>query len=167
MRMTQDAKTSPLAALNATLGNKLAEGTPFDPQTILDARARLVAAGLNPDAKITEDADGNFPIKPEDRLARSESFYAALDHVEATGSALLRSEAHAAHEGFTVYEPGEHTVQPAAPAPTLIEHAHALPLALPGDVLHRSEHAVFQAFMDVGDVLRHVYLNVRGLWVKQ
>jgi hypothetical protein len=33
-------------------------------------------------------------------------------------------------------------------------------------VLHRSEHAVFQAFMDVGDVLRHVYLNVRGLWVK-
>jgi hypothetical protein len=95
MRMTQDAKTSPLAALNATLGNKL---TP----EILAARASLIADGLNPDAKITEDADGNFPIKQEDRRARSESFYAALDHVEATGSALLRSEApaHTAHEGL-------------------------------------------------------------------
>lgn len=101
------------------------------------------------------------------KLDDSDAFYAALDHVEAEGRALLQTESIGeVVVGFIIHEIGEHTVRPAAPAPHSLELAQALPLAREGDTLHASEHAIVRAFLDVGDTLRHVYLNLSGLWVK-
>jgi len=173
--MTQDATTlSPLQALQSTLSIKLGVPPPIDnafvapgceqfsEESIAAARQALRADGLNPDAKIEFDSNGDAPIKHED-------FYSALDHLEAEGHKLLQTTEHAVEvAGHTILAIGEHTLRPhpAAVAPHRIEMAQALPLARADDILHESEHAIIRAFMDAGDVLRHVYLNLHGLWVK-
>lgn len=98
-----------------------------------------------------------------------DSFHEALDRLEAEGAALLQTGEHDIEAvGHTILALGEHALRPAphAVAPHRIEMAYALPLARAGEVLHESEHAVIRAFMDAENVLRKVYLNVHGLWVK-
>jgi hypothetical protein len=61
---------------------------------------------------------------------------------------------------------GEHAIAAVGQWPTRIEHAIALPLADELDTLHEVEGLVIASFMDVGDVVRKVYLNVLGHFVK-
>lgn len=60
----------------------------------------------------------------------------------------------------------EHDIQAVGQWPTRIEQALALPLADELDTLHEVEGLVIASFMDVGDVVRKVYLNVLGHFVK-
>lgn len=60
----------------------------------------------------------------------------------------------------------EHKIQAVGQWPTRLEHALALPLADELDTLHEVEGLVIASFMDVGSVVRKVYLNVLGHFVK-
>lgn len=154
--MTQDATTqTPLQALQSTLSVKLGVPPPVG--------NAFVAPGC--ELFTTDGISATHQELPVEEIG--ERFYSALDHLEAEGAALLKTaETHIEDAGHTILEIGEHTLHPADRAPHDIDLARALPLARAGDILHESEHAVVRAFMDVGDVLRHVYLNIHGLWVK-
>lgn len=191
--MTQDA-TTPLDALNATLAAKLGHDTLAARQSLIadginpDAKVTFDEHGnapmgadaflattepsafydlAGPDgdrtshATVTYDAEGNRKFTP------IETFEEKLANLEAEGHALLQTaEAHVEAVGHAILALGHHQVTPAAAAPHDLELARALPLARAGDLLHESEYAIVRAFMDAEDVLRHVYLNIHGLWVK-
>lgn len=157
--MTQDATNqTPLQALQSTLSVKLGVPPPIG------------NAFVAPGCEQFDDNDTTLRLgQTEIRKDGSADFYNALDHLEAEGAALLKTaETHVEDAGHTILEIGEHTTYPAlgTVAPKDLETARALPLALAGDLLHESEHAIVRAFMDAEDVLRHVYLNIHGLWVK-
>jgi hypothetical protein len=122
------------------------------------------------------------PLDDSHQSAVNEFMTAFGKHVEqAPEGAVLGDEAKAGLDDFLVkferkvserdgvrkiLAAGEHAIAAVGQWPTCIEHALALPLADELDTLHEVEGLVIASFMDVGDVVRKVYLNVLGHFVK-
>jgi hypothetical protein len=84
------------------------------------------------------------------------------------GLALLKTTAQAVEsEGRKIVALVEHAIEPVGVGPRTVEAARDLPFAAPGETLFEAgEHLLFRAFRDVGDEVRHIYLNEFGNHVK-
>jgi hypothetical protein len=68
--------------------------------------------------------------------------------------------------GRKILAAGEHEVQAVRAMPRWLDEVILLPLADEFETLHEVEGLVISSFMDVGNVVRKVYLNVLGHFVK-
>jgi hypothetical protein len=90
------------------------------------------------------------------------------DQIVDEGLALLKTAAQAVEsEGRKIVALAEHAIVPVGVGPRTVEAARDLPFAAPGETLFEAgEHLLFRAFRDVGDEVRHIYLNEFGNHVK-